>query len=178
MTGDLGSAVRLVREAGQIRADIPGRIARVSSYMLAEVLIASGDLAAAEHVCEEGLARGRDVGNWWIESSFLMRMAVATQRAGRITDASWYLREALQAAMRIGNWIEVLNGLDCCGYLALRPGAPPRRSRPAPRTLRSPGRADSPIHQRMPTVGTNHCARPGRRSGQPGRPRPRSAARR
>ena len=59
----MASAVRLARQAEQITADIPGWISPgCSGYVLTGVLIAAGDLAAAERVCAAALARSRDVG--------------------------------------------------------------------------------------------------------------------
>ena len=51
--GDLGSAVQLARQAEQITAGIPGRIARVS-YVLTGALTEAGDLAAAEASARRG----------------------------------------------------------------------------------------------------------------------------
>jgi hypothetical protein len=60
---DLGSAVRLARQAGQITAGIPGWKARLCSLSLTDVLIAAGDVGAAEGMCAAGLAVCRDTGS-------------------------------------------------------------------------------------------------------------------
>ena len=48
--GDLGDAVRLARQAGQVPGDIPASITRACSVWLTEVLIQADDFAAAERV--------------------------------------------------------------------------------------------------------------------------------
>ena len=119
---DLDSAVQLARQAEQIPADIPGWIARICSYIVTVVLIEAGDLAAAERVCAAGLARSRDAGDLWNLADLLTQMAILDLQAGRVEDAAAHLREALQIAARTGGRIELLNGLDCCGYLCAATG--------------------------------------------------------
>ena len=52
--GDIDGAVQLARQAGQITADIPGWISRVSRQFLTACLTDAGDLPAAERTCAEG----------------------------------------------------------------------------------------------------------------------------
>ena len=121
---DLDNAVRLARQAEQIPADIPGWIARDWSILLTAVLIAAGDLAAAERSCAAGLARSRDVGDQWNRAALLTPMVVLDLQAGRTGDAAAHLREGLQIAARTGGGFELANGLDCCGYLCAATGRP------------------------------------------------------
>jgi non-specific serine/threonine protein kinase len=116
-SGDLASAVQLARQAEQITADIPGWIARARSYFLTIVLTDVGDLADAERVCAEGLARCRDVGDLWNLAGLLPKMAILDLQAGRDQDAAAHLRETLQIALRTGARGDVLVGLDNCGHL-------------------------------------------------------------
>ena len=51
-----------------------------------------------------------------------MLMADLDLRAGRIKDAAGQLREGLQAAVRAGNWLSVLNGLWGCGFVCMAAG--------------------------------------------------------
>jgi DNA-binding CsgD family transcriptional regulator len=118
--GDLGDAVRLARQAGQVRGDIPASITRTCSVWLTEVLIQANDFAAAERVCADGLAASRDVGDMVNLPTLLARMALLDLRAGRAEDAAAYLREALQLALRTGLWFAVY--LDCCGHLCAATG--------------------------------------------------------
>jgi tetratricopeptide (TPR) repeat protein len=119
---DLGSAVRLARQAEQITADIPGWIARVRSYFLTEVLTAAGEMAAAERVCAAGLAQSREAGDLWNLVGLLPKMATLDLQAGRAEDAAAHLREALQIAARTGAKGDALDGLDRCGYLCAATG--------------------------------------------------------
>ena len=115
--GDLGGAVQLVRQVEHITADIPGWMARTYSRISTWVLNEAGDLAAAEEICAAGLVRSRDVDDLWNLTALLTWMAVLDLRAGRAEDAAAQLRESLQIAVRTGGRLEMLNGLDCCGYL-------------------------------------------------------------
>ena len=119
VAGDLGGTVQLAWQAEQIPADIPGWIARTCSHWLIEVLTEAGDLAAAESVCEAGLARCRDAGDLRNLAMLLMHMAVLDLRAGRIEDAAAHLREALQITARAGDQLDLLDVLDCCAHLCV-----------------------------------------------------------
>jgi len=120
--GDLDEAVQLARQAQQITADIPGSIARMCSNILTDALIDGGDLAAAERICAAGLARAQDVGDLWTQARLLQHMAILDLQAGRTEDAAAHLREGLQVALHTGGGMELLNGLDCCGYLCAATG--------------------------------------------------------
>jgi predicted ATPase/DNA-binding CsgD family transcriptional regulator/DNA-binding XRE family transcriptional regulator len=122
ISDDLGSAVRLARQAQQIAADIPGWIARWCSTFLAEVLTKAGDLAAAEEICIRGLAQSRDAGDSWSQAKLLIRMATLEQQPGHIDAAAAHLREALQITARTSGHFELQNILDCCGYLCAATG--------------------------------------------------------
>jgi DNA-binding CsgD family transcriptional regulator len=121
---DPGRAVRLARQAEQIMADIPGRIDRACSANLTSVLIAAGDMAAAESVCAAGLARSRGAGSAMNLAQLLMLMVILDLQASRIQDAATHLREALQIVVRTGDRFQLQNGLDCCGHLCAATGRP------------------------------------------------------
>jgi predicted ATPase/DNA-binding CsgD family transcriptional regulator len=123
-TGDFDAAIQLARQTEEIQADIPGSVARICSTLMTTVLTDAGDLAAAEPVCAAGLARSRDVGDLWNLAPLLRQMAVLDLRAGRTKDAVAHLGEALQIASRAGSRDELLNGLDCCGFLCAATGRP------------------------------------------------------
>ena len=115
------------------------------------MLIEAGDLAAAERVCAAALARSRDAGDLWNQAELLTLMATWTCGPAASGDAAAHLREALQLAMRTGNWLELLNGLDGCGHLCAATGrhaeavtvwAALRRAHPGARSCRrAAGRA-------------------------------------
>jgi predicted ATPase/class 3 adenylate cyclase/DNA-binding CsgD family transcriptional regulator len=111
--GDLHGALELARQAEQITADIPGRMARNWSCLMTGLLAATGDLAAAETTGAAGLARAREADDLWAVSELLNLMAEVDLRSDRAEDAATHLREALQ----IGGSFELLNGLYVCGEL-------------------------------------------------------------
>ena len=119
--GDYDEAVRLGRLQQQITAAVPA-VNRGGSTMLAEALIQTGDLAGAQDVCAAALARSRDAGDVLKLAELVMLMADLDLRAGRIKDAAGQLREGLQAAVRAGNWLSVLNGLWRCGFVCMATG--------------------------------------------------------
>jgi DNA-binding CsgD family transcriptional regulator/tetratricopeptide (TPR) repeat protein len=118
--GDVGDAVRLARQAGQVPGDIPASIARTCSLWLTEVLIQADNFAAAERACADGLAASQDAGDLVNQQSLLARMTLLDLRAGRAEDAEAHLRESLQLALLTGTWFAFY--LDCCGYLCAATG--------------------------------------------------------
>jgi len=121
-SGNPRAALQLARQAAQIPADIPGWIVRQRSFTLSEALIEAGDLAAAERSCAAGLDRSRNAGDLRITTKLLMQMAYLDLQAGRAGDAARRLRESVDTAARAGGWVDVLNCLDCCGYLCAATG--------------------------------------------------------
>ena len=120
--GDGGGAVQLVRQAEQIRAGIPGWIARARSAIVTLVLIEAGDLAAAEPVCAAGLAGSRDAGDLNNLGSLLTYMAILDLQAGRTGEARAHLDEALHIGLRTGGHWDLLEILDWCGHLCAMTG--------------------------------------------------------
>jgi DNA-binding CsgD family transcriptional regulator len=121
--GDLADAVQLARQAGQI-PDTPRVAARVCGYLLASVLAEAGDLAAAGQACADTLAQARDAGDLYALGTALPVIADLDLRAGRPGDAAAHLREALQILVRSGGWFELINSLECCGYMCAATGRP------------------------------------------------------
>ena len=120
-SGDPDSAVQLARQAAQITTGVSGVTARWCSYSLTSVLIGAGDLAAAEPVCAEALARAREAGDLLTKATLVQAMATLDLAAGRIQDAAAHLRESLQFT-RTGTWFSLLGDLDCCGHLCVATG--------------------------------------------------------
>jgi predicted ATPase/DNA-binding CsgD family transcriptional regulator/transcriptional regulator with XRE-family HTH domain len=118
--GDIGEAVRLARQADKFPGDIPGLMARACSVSAAEVLIQAGDFATAESVCAAGLAASRNAGDLMNLPTLLARMALLDLQAARTEDAATHLQEALQIALRSGNWFG--DYLDYCGHLCAATG--------------------------------------------------------
>jgi predicted ATPase/DNA-binding CsgD family transcriptional regulator len=120
--GDLADAVRLARQAGQIRADVPGWIARASSNAAAGVLTSAGDFAGADRVCSAGIAKSRQANDLLNLAPLLAKMVTLDLQAGRLDDAAARLRESLEINLQAGGRGDVLNGLDCCGFLCAATG--------------------------------------------------------
>jgi predicted ATPase/class 3 adenylate cyclase/DNA-binding CsgD family transcriptional regulator len=120
--GDLDAAMQLTRQADQNPPDIPGWLARDWGCTLTMVLTRAGDLAAAERVCAAGLARCRAVGDLMSLGAQLTLMATLEMLTGRAGDAAAHLQEALQTAIRTGNRILMVNGVESCGYLCAATG--------------------------------------------------------
>ena len=177
--GDLDSALRASREAAQITADVPGAAARFCSCNLASVLIEAGDVAAADRVCAEILARSRDAGDQWHLVSLLPMMVILDLEAGRIQDAAVHLRESLQLAMRTGVTDTVCDNLDCCGHLCAATGRFAEALTAWAAMLALRRHDEGPGHAAVePAAGTSRCAGSGVRSARPGPVPPKNAARR
>ena len=116
-TEDFGGAVQLARQAGQISADIPGSLARRCTRILTDALTENGDLAAAEGICAAGLARSREAGDLSNQVRLLTKMATLDLLAGRVENAAAHLQEELQINLRAGDRGDMLNVLNCCGFL-------------------------------------------------------------
>jgi len=81
------------------------------------VLISAGDFATAGRVCSAGIARAREASDLLNLAPLLTKMVTLDLQAGRLDDAAAHLREALEINMQAGGRGDVLNGLDCCGFL-------------------------------------------------------------
>jgi tetratricopeptide (TPR) repeat protein len=120
--GDHDEAVRLIRQAGQITAGIPGGLARYCSNVLTRMLTGAGDLAKAERAGAAGLARARDAGDRWNQVRLLTRIVELDLRAGRTCDAAAHLPEGLRLAVRTGLWFDLRTGLAQCAILCAATG--------------------------------------------------------
>ena len=116
--GDDEQAVDWARQASQVdQRAIPGRLARQCNHNLADILIDAGDLAAAEDICVTELDRARQAGDLISQSFCLDVLAELDRRSGRIPEAGQHLRETLEIAVRIGNRLRMVDGLNNCGHL-------------------------------------------------------------
>ena len=121
--GDLDEAAQLARQAGQI-PDIPGKDARLCSFLLAATLAEIGDLAAARQACAATLAWARDADDLYNLTGLLPMMADLDLRADRTSDAAARLHEAAQIMLSSGEWFTIVNILDRCGHLCAATGRP------------------------------------------------------
>ena len=95
---------------------------RAAASLVAGVLEQAGDLAAAERIYADELARSREVGDLRWLPGLLVRMADLDLRAGRAGDAAAHLHEAVQVIARTGGRFELFHVLDDCGYLCAATG--------------------------------------------------------
>jgi predicted ATPase/DNA-binding CsgD family transcriptional regulator len=116
--GEIGEALSWARQAQRIdRESIPGAVARVCDNIMGLVLIAAGELDAAEHCCSEALDRCRQAGDLQTQAALLTLLGHLDLDAGRLAGAAARLHESAQVALRIGDETELLNCIDNCGHL-------------------------------------------------------------
>jgi non-specific serine/threonine protein kinase len=121
--GNVSDAVGWARQAQRIdRERIPGAIARVCDNILALVLIAVGEFAAAGRCCATALDGCRQVGDLQTQAALLTLLGHLDLDAGHLTDAAAHLEEAVQVALRISDETELLNCIDNCGHLCAATG--------------------------------------------------------
>ena len=116
--GEISGALSWARQAQRIdRESIPGGVARVCDNILVLVLIAAGEVSAAERSCIEALDGSREAGDLQTQAALLTLLAHLDLDAGRLIDAAAHLHESLQVSLRIGDQTELLNCVDNCGHL-------------------------------------------------------------
>jgi predicted ATPase/DNA-binding CsgD family transcriptional regulator len=121
-SGDLSGALLLAQQSLRITAEIPGPIARMRGQVLAIALAETGQFAAAEQVCEEGLASARELGDLWNQASLLAFMARLDLLADRNQDATVHLREQLRIALKTGGEAFMRMGLRGATHLCALTG--------------------------------------------------------
>jgi predicted ATPase/DNA-binding CsgD family transcriptional regulator len=121
--GNVSEAVGWARQAQRVdRGRIPGAVARVCDNILALVLIAVGEFAAAGRCCAAALDSGRQVGDLQTQAALLTLLGHLDLDADRLPDAAAHLQEAVQIALRINDETELLNCIDNCGHLCAATG--------------------------------------------------------
>jgi len=121
--GNVSDAVGWARQTQRIdRERVPAGVARVCDNILALVLIAAGEFAAAGRCCATALDSCREVGDLQTQAALLTLLGHLDLDAGRLTDAAAHLREAAQVALRISDETELLNCIDNCGHLCAATG--------------------------------------------------------
>lgn len=115
---DLEKALAWGQQAQQIDpATIPGRLARLAGEIVTIALIETGEVAAAQRSCADGLPRARQAGDLRNQAFYLDFMTELDRQAGHMSEAGAHLREALEIASRIGDRLRVISCLDRCGHL-------------------------------------------------------------
>jgi predicted ATPase/DNA-binding CsgD family transcriptional regulator len=122
--GDRDGAIELVRQARRIPDEVSGAAYRALTLVLARLLAAVGDLAAAEPVADGGLASCREVGDLGNLSGLLWARTILDLQAGRLADAAEHVHEQLQVFEQTGMRSSLIMGLDCCAHLCSAGGRP------------------------------------------------------
>ena len=116
--GEYQASLAWLRQAQQVDpARVPGRLVRQGNTVLALVLTADGQVAAAEQMSVDGLAQARQAGDLYDQALWLELLAHLDQRAGRIPELGAHIREALEFATRTGDRLRLIACLDLCGRL-------------------------------------------------------------
>ncbi|MGH3168091.1 MAG: response regulator transcription factor, partial [Trebonia sp.] len=118
-----GDAMEAVARARQARASLQGRIsgyvARWCHMALAHVLLETGDIDTARHMCAAGIALSRQVGDL-ADLTNLLNIKVNIERlAGDADAAGAALLEAVAISTRTGDRIGLLNCVDEGAYLCV-----------------------------------------------------------
>ena len=102
-TGDHQASVAWGRRAQRIDpASIPAATARRCRVGLTVALMEAGDTDSAHQVCAQAMDAARQAGDERDQADCLSLMADLDLRAGRVTEATVWLREALGLAIRVG----------------------------------------------------------------------------
>ncbi|MGH3169573.1 MAG: ATP-binding protein, partial [Trebonia sp.] len=103
-------------------AGVPGWVTRMCRVVLALVLTDAGELDRARHASADALARSREVGDLVDLASLLLVRARIERLAGNRDEARSYLHETVHVASRTGDWPNLHNSLEECGYLCAETG--------------------------------------------------------
>ena len=116
--GDPQASVPLLRQAQRINpACIPGRLVRSCCNFLSAALVEAGEFDSAQRSCAHGLTLARQAGDLLSLTEVLKPLVDLDLLAGRVPEARSHLREAIDAASRLGPGMVLLDCIDCCGYL-------------------------------------------------------------
>ncbi len=116
--GEYRASLAWLRQAQRVDpARVPGWLVWQGNTVLAMVLTADGQMAAAERMSVDGLAQARQAGDLYDQALWLELLAHLDQRAGRILELGARIREALEFATRTGDRLRLIARLDLCGRL-------------------------------------------------------------
>jgi DNA-binding CsgD family transcriptional regulator/tetratricopeptide (TPR) repeat protein len=117
------AAVDWARQAQRILASGElGWTMRFTGPFIIEVLLESGDLAAARRSLDDSLAWARETGDLVAQPSIMLLMADLDLRAGDLARSGRHLREAIETGLRTGPLSRLLPRLDLLGHLCAARG--------------------------------------------------------
>jgi non-specific serine/threonine protein kinase len=121
--GDSAAALDWARQAQRILAD--GDISwtmRFTGPFIIEVLLDSGDLAAARRSLADSLTWARETGDLVGQASFMQHNADLELRAGNLAAAGRQLREGIETGLKTGSYARMLPRLDLLAHLCAARG--------------------------------------------------------
>jgi ATP/maltotriose-dependent transcriptional regulator MalT len=121
--GDRAAALDWARQAQRVLASGElGWTMRFTGPFIIEILLESGDLAAARHSLADSLAWARETGDLVAQASFMQLTADLDLRAGNLADSGRHLREAIETGLRTGPSPRLLPRLDLLAHLCAARG--------------------------------------------------------
>jgi DNA-binding CsgD family transcriptional regulator len=121
--GDASGALEWARQVQ--RALVSGELGwtmRFAGHFFTEVLIESGDTAAARRSIADSLAWAREAGDQLGQASDLALMADLDLRTGNTPESGRHLREAIEIAAGSGEYHRLTTCLDLCAHLSAARG--------------------------------------------------------
>jgi DNA-binding CsgD family transcriptional regulator len=116
--GDATNALAWATQAERaLAAGAPDWTTRLTGDFIADVLVESGDLAAARRHTAQALAMSLDSGDSYAQASALEHLADLDLREGHPVEASARLRKATELAVGVGHRARICRCLDACGHL-------------------------------------------------------------
>jgi DNA-binding CsgD family transcriptional regulator len=121
---DALAKVAQARASLSAAAAIPGWLARWCGIVFINVLVGVGDLVAARRVCAEELVKARAAGDLTALVNILAFASRVEWQAGAMADVRAHVREATDAAFRIGDHSILHYFIDECAEVCAATGYP------------------------------------------------------
>ena len=145
---DPGEAVRLLREAIEVTADLPDSDGRSSAnHVLGVALQMAGDLEGARDVMSERLERARMAGNDFVVAVESANLSMVERKLGNLDAAEALSLEALRIVSRRGDEMAipwVINGLAAVTAARAASNGPRRSSASPSRSSSGPAASGRP----------------------------------
>ena len=121
--GDAAGVLDWARKAQELlRPDVRADDVRWHYYLLATVLTKSGELDSARRLCAAGLTLSRQADDQVHLGNLLVISATLERRRGNLAQARAHLGEAARICIRNGDYVNVANLVNECGYQCAEAG--------------------------------------------------------